>query len=62
MVFQDRRGCDKQLLIKISTDDKERLKQFADELNMPISFLIRLAVNELEKRVINERKILNERK
>lgn len=52
MVFQNHRNCDNQLLMKISTADKERLKEFADRINLPVSALIRIAVNEFEKNYI----------
>lgn len=49
MVFQNCRNNDTQLLMRISTADKDRLKKLADKVNLPISALIRIAVNEFEK-------------
>ena len=49
MVFQNYRNNDTKLLMRISTDDKNRLKKLADKVNLPISALIRIAVNEFEK-------------
>lgn len=49
MVFQNYRNNDTQLLMRISTDDKNRLKKLADKVNLPVSTLIRVAVNEFEK-------------
>ena len=49
MVFQNCRNNDTQILIRISTDDKNRLKKLADKVNLPVSTLIRIAVNEFEK-------------
>ena len=55
MVFQKNKLCDTNYNIRMSTDDKARLKAFAKELNMPISYLIRYAVNEFQKKMINEK-------
>lgn len=55
MVFQKGELCNSRLDIRVSANDKARLKEFADKVNLPISALIRLAVNEFEKK-INEKK------
>ena len=52
MVFQNHRNCDNQLLMKISSEDKARLKEFADKVNLPVSAVIRMAVNQFEKNYI----------
>ena len=54
MVFQNHRNCDNQLLMKISTADKKRLKEFADRINLPVSQVIRMAVNQFEKNHIEK--------
>lgn len=57
MVFQKNNNqiCDTNYNIRMSTDDKARLKEFANELNMPISYLVRFAINEFHKKMINEK-------
>lgn len=57
MVFQKSNNqiCDTNYNIRMSTDDKARLKEFANELNMPVSFLVRFAINEFHKKMINEK-------
>ena len=55
MVFQNGELCNSRLDLRVSAGDKARLKAFANELNMSVSFLIRCAVNEFEKK-INEKK------
>lgn len=52
MVFQNCRNNDNQILIRVSTDDKDRLRKLADKVNLPVSTLIRIAVNEFEKNYI----------
>lgn len=52
MVFQNCRNNDTQILIRVSTDDKQRLRKLADRVNLPVSTLIRIAVNEFEKNYI----------
>ena len=52
MVFQNCRNNDTQILIRVSTADKERVKKLADKVNLPVSTLIRIAVNEFEKNYI----------
>ena len=54
MVFQNHRNCDNQLLMKISTADKKRLKEFVDKVNIQVSALIRIAVNEFKKNHIEK--------
>ena len=54
MVFQRNEKSDTYYNLRMSTEDKARLKKFADELNMPVSYLIRFAVNELYKKVTNK--------
>ena len=54
MVFQRNEKSDTYYNLRMSTSDKARLKKFADELNMPVSYLIRLTVNELYKKVTNK--------
>ena len=55
MVFQKGELCNARLDLRVSANDKKRLQKFANELNMSVSFLIRCAVNEFEKK-INEKK------
>lgn len=55
MVFQKNKLCDTNYTIRMSTDDKVRLKEFAKELNIPTSYLVRLAINEFHKKMINEK-------
>ena len=55
MVFQKNKLCDTNYNIRMSTDDKARLKAFANELNMPVSYLVRSAINEFYKKMINEK-------
>ena len=52
MVFQNCRNNDTQILIRVSTEDKNRVKKLADKVNLPVSTLIRIAVNEFEKNYI----------
>lgn len=54
MVFQRNEKSDTYYNLRMSTEDKARLKKFADESNMPISYLIRFAVNELHEKKINK--------
>lgn len=49
MVFQNCRNNDNQILIRVSTADKKRVQELADKVNLPVSALIRIAVNEFEK-------------
>jgi predicted DNA-binding protein len=55
MVFQKNKLCDTNYNIRMSTDDKARLKKFANELNMPVSYLIRSAVNDYYVKNINKK-------
>lgn len=55
MVFQKNKLCDTNYNIRMSTDDKARLKAFANELNIPVSYLVRSAINEFYKKMINEK-------
>ena len=52
MVFQNCRNNDNQILIRVSTADKDRLKKLADKVNLPVSAVIRMAVNQFEKNYI----------
>ena len=52
MVFQNCRNNDNQILIRVSTADKDRLKKLTDKVNLPVSTLIRIAVKEFEKNYI----------
>lgn len=55
MVFFKNKLCDTNYTIRMSTDDKARLKAFANELNIPVSYLVRLAIDEFHKKMINEK-------
>ena len=57
MVFQknSEQLCDTNYTIRMSASDKARLKAFANELNMPVSYLVRFAINEFHKKMINEK-------
>ena len=54
MVFQKSKNNDALLTMKISKQDRERLKIFADKMNLPVSILIRMAVNDFEKKYMKE--------
>ena len=51
MIFQEKENqkLDTNIIMRMSTDDKERLKKLAGKVNLPASALIRIAVNEFEK-------------
>ena len=51
MIFKekDNQILDTNIIMRLSTDDRTRLKGFAAEMDMPVSKLIKLAVNELHK-------------
>lgn len=52
MIFKEKENqiLDTNIIMRLSTDDRRRLKEFACEMNMPVSKLIKLAVNELHKK------------
>lgn len=54
MVFQSDSLADTNYTIRMSTSDKDRLKEFAKELNIPISYLLRIAINDFHKKIKNE--------
>ena len=55
MVFQRNEKSDTYYNLRMSTEDKARLKKFANELNMPVSYLIRSAVNDYYVKNINKK-------
>ena len=58
MIFKekDNQILDTNIIMRLSNDDRTRLKGFAAEMDMPVSKLIQLAVNELHETKSHSRK------
>lgn len=52
MIFKekDNQILDTNIIMRLSNDDRTRLKGFAAEMDMSVSKLIKLAVNELHEK------------
>ena len=58
MIFKekDNQILDTNIIMRLSNDDRTRLKGFAAEMDMSVSKLIKLAVNELHEKKTQSRK------